>query len=208
MQPHELRSQIGSIDDLKRIFASYLSSLVAATGKDVDWGPLASAYSAVCATLHGSLHKKAKGFCLYGPVGSGKTTATRAAMATVAEIIKRDPLVSIQGPPAINISARALNAQFSQSSTEEEYIEWLQRHRHICIDDLGREEPFDKFAKLYHFTRIAQIADYLGPAAPVIHCSTNMNRAQTMEMYGEHVLDRMSTLFTPIAFSTQKSLRQ
>ena len=186
----------------------FVSRLTARYGFAPDFEVLSTQYAFISQRIDELLagHTR-KGICAYGAVGSGKSTAMKATMATISQLLKSQPGAAYQAPPAASISATTLNSIFSATASDEDYADWAMQYKHICLDDMGREDPYDKYKGKYHMTRLIQVVDEFGDRGPIIHATTNMNRAQTISIYGEHIVDRFSRMMTPIEFKTAKSLR-
>ena len=144
-----------------------------------------------------------KGIYLVGKVGSGKSTAMKAFSRLLR--IKIDSEESIHSPVKY-IKSSSLNDEFDRSSGDTQYVEWASRYKHIIIDDVGAEDPFDSYNKRYHFGPLV-LAVYDMENRPTIHLTTNIKPPAVIAMYGERVMDRLAEITTKIEFITPKSYR-
>lgn len=155
---------------------------------------------------------------LYGGVGNGKTTMAQAIASTIdsirdsaEEVAKKNnytfkddsektDIIRLRRLPTVRITTAQKIAFYAKN--DEEKFDALVDAKFLIIDDLGCEPVAVK-----NFgTEITPITDVIYRRYELLRntvITTNLDKNDIRNLYGQRVIDRMEETFDSIAFNTE-----
>lgn len=142
--------------------------------------------------LYEWISSRSRGLILYGPLGTGKTTAIKALFSLAQSYYKWGE--------AIFSSSRAYYEKFADSTGNSEVINSYRRAKLLCLDDVGNEP--DKcllFGTPYQ--PIQDLLCYRYDAQKTTIISTNLDDEGLLQRYGPRLYDRFIETYDRILVS-------
>ena len=140
-----------------------------------------------------------KSLLLAGNTGTGKTLLMRAASRFIIEVWGLESFGVV--------SCRTLARSYAESGYGEEVDRWMNAP-HICLDDLGAENP----EQVRYGQRTNLMAEFLEHRYDMLkrgrrawtHITTNLDLPRLKEVYGSRVMSRIGEMMNLVPCGTTK----
>ena len=121
-----------------------------------------------------------RGLLCFGNCGRGKSLlCCRALPMLIRHFLRKVVTVT---------DAQTLNARLDE----------MKRYHLLCVDDIGTESVAVKYGE--RRLAFAELADEAEKHGKLLLITTNLNREQMTERYGERTLDRLRQITKPVCF--------
>ena len=140
-----------------------------------------------------------KGFFLYGPVGTGKSTLIRG-LQMYTNSIKRREVLNDHRIGFYWKSASELANSYAGDG-QEKLLQWCEDCS-LMIDELGREPlPAKHYGTSLNVIQFVLQLRYDHRLANVTHITSNLMLSDITPMYGDYISDRFREMFNIIEWS-------
>ncbi len=138
-----------------------------------------------------------KGLCLWGNVGTGKSTMLRI----VKEFTKRLGIRRLNGCPSFRISHAADDVSANYEEKGLEGIQTFVESRAQAFDDVGSETiPTGHYGTNCNVMQRILQSRYDRRFSSLTHMTTNFTKADIVTVYGDRCYDRCKEMFNFIEF--------